>query len=83
MKKYLVDVYLPSVGRHYDVYLPAGKFVGEATALLVDIAESLTGGSFKGTESSVLMDAISGQPVRSDVTVYDAGIRNSSKLILV
>ena len=83
MRKYLVDVYLPSVGKHYDVYLPAGKLVSESTSLLVEIAQSLTGASYKGTENSVLLDAVSGQPIRHDITVYDAGIRNSSKLILV
>ena len=82
MKKYLVDVYLPAAGRHYDVYLPAGKKIGEATRLLVDIAESLAGGSYKGTAESVLLRAESGEPINRGDTVYDAGIRNSSKLIL-
>lgn len=83
MKKYLVDVYLPASGKHYDVYLPTGKLIGEATQLLVNIAESLSGGSYKGTEDSVLLDATSGEPLNRNVTVYDAGIRNSSKLILI
>ena len=83
MKKYLVDLYLPTVGKHYDVYLPAGKTVNESTGLLVEIAESLTGGSYKGTENSVLLDAETGMPLHGRVTVYDAGIRNSSRLILI
>jgi len=83
MKKYLVDVYLPASGKHYDVYLPAGKKIGEATQLLVNIIESLSGGSYKGTADTVLLDANSGEPFNRNVTVYDTGIRNSSRLILV
>ena len=83
MKKYLVAVYLPASGKHLDVYLPTGKQIGEATQLLVNIAESLSGGSYKGTVNSVLLDASNGEPFNRSDTVYDAGIRNSSKLILI
>ena len=83
MKKYLVDVYLPAVGRHYDALLPAGKPVAEATHLLVLLAESLSGGSYEGTDQAVLLDAESGLPLPREDTVYDAGIRNASQLILI
>lgn len=83
MKKYLVDVYLPALGAHYDVYLPAGKQIGEAVSLLSGIMESLSGGGFKSREDSVLLDADDGKPVDYDISVYEAGIRNSSRLILI
>jgi hypothetical protein len=83
MKKYLVSVYLPSTGKHYDAYLPIGKRIGEATQLLVNIAESLSGGSYKGSFDTVLINATNGEPFNQSDTVYDAGIRNSSKLILI
>jgi hypothetical protein len=83
MRKYLVDVYLPAAGKHYDVLLPMGKQIGEATQLLVKIAESLSGGSYKGSANSVLLNADTGEPLNRVATVYDAKIRNSSKLILI
>lgn len=83
MTKYLVDVYLPASGEHFDTYLPAGKYVGEATALLVKICESFSKGSFKGTSGTVLINAADGEIYDCNTTVYDAGIRNSSKLILI
>lgn len=83
MKKYLVDIHLPAAGKHYDAYLPSGKLIGEATTLLVNIMESLSGGIYKGTPDSVLLDAVSGEPYDRNTTVYDAGIRNASKLILI
>ena len=42
MKKYLVDVFCPSVGCHYDAYLPSNKRIREVTQLLVKLAGSLT-----------------------------------------
>ena len=83
MKKYLVDVYLPAAGKHLDVYLPTGKKIGEATKLLVNVAESLSDGSYKGTANAVLLNANNGEPFNPNDTVYDVGIRNSSKLILI
>lgn len=83
MKKYLVDLYLPTSGKHYDVYLPAGKSIGEATSLLVSLAETLSGGSYKGSSSSVLLNADDGELFSQNDTVYEAGIRNSSRLILI
>jgi hypothetical protein len=82
MNKYLVDIHLPAAGKHYDAYLPAGKRIGEATRLLVSITESLSGGNYQGTADSVLLDAASGEPYNRNLTVYDAGIRNGSQLIL-
>lgn len=83
MKKYLVDIYIPSANKHYDVYLPGGKRIGEATRLLVNIAETLCDGEYKGTKDSVLLNAMNGAPYDRNLTVYDAGIRNASKLILI
>lgn len=83
MRKYLVDLYLPAAGIHYDAYLPAGKTIGEASALLVKLVESLSDGSYKGTADSVLLNAENGEVYDRSATVYDAGIRNSSRLILI
>lgn len=83
MTKYLVDIYLPASGEHFDAYLPAGKLVGEAAALLVHIVSSLSDGNFTGTADTVLINAENGEVLNRNITVYDAGIRNSSRLILI
>ena len=83
MKKYLVDVYLPAAGEHFDVRLPTGKRVREAVELLGLLAEPLTNGNYQPGSSSMLLDAQTGQQLPMDVTVHDAGVRNASRLILV
>ena len=83
MKKYLVDVYLPTIGQHYDAYLPSERRIYEAMKLLADIAESLGSGTFRSRDISMLMDAETGEPFDPGITVREAGIRNSSHLILI
>lgn len=83
MNKYLVDIYLPACGKRYDVYLPAGIKVGEATNLLINMMESLSKNNFKGTKNTVLINADNGNLFDCNVTVHDAGVRNSSRLILI
>ena len=83
MKKYLVDVYLPAAGKHLDVFLPAGKQIGEVIRLLVTLAEQLSSGSYKGTADAMLLNAESGEPYCVTTTVEDAGIRNAAHLILI
>ena len=83
MKKFLVDVYLPAAGKHFDAYLPAAKQIGEATRLLAELAGPLSGGSYQGTADALLLDAGSGRPFPRGDTVADAGIRNAARLILI
>ncbi len=83
MKKYLVDVYLPSSGEHFDVFLPANKLIGDVLSLLVDTVVPLSGYSFQRTVDTVLINAIDGGIYDLNSTVFDSGIRNASKLILI
>lgn len=83
MKKYLVDVYLPTVGKHLNAYVPSTKEVGEVINLLAKAAESLTDGSYKASPEAMLMNAVSGAPYELSITIEEAGIRNASQLILI
>lgn len=82
MTKYIVDLFIPGTGAHYDVWLPAGKTIAETTELLKSIASSLSHGDYQGTVDSVLINAENGALFSPKLTVYDSGIRNSSRLIL-
>lgn len=83
MKKYLVDVYLPAAGKHFDVFLPENKYIGEAVSLIAEAIIPLSGNRFEKTPYTVLINANNGMVYDSNITVFDAKIRNSSKLILI
>ena len=83
MKKYLVDVYLPTAGTHLNVFIPNTKQIGEVIGLLARAAEALPGIGYKATPDAMLFHAYSGMPYDLFLTVEEAGIRNASKLILI
>lgn len=83
MNKYLVDVFLPASGEHFDAFLPNNKLIGEVVALLSEIVMPLSGHCFEKTADTVLVNADSGEIYDFNTTVYDAGIRNSTRLILI
>lgn len=83
MNKYLVDVYLPASGEHFDVFLPVNKLIGEVISLLTETIIPLSGNSYKRTPDTVLINAANGEVYDFNTSVFDAGIRNSTKLILI
>lgn len=83
MKKYLVDVFLPASGEHFDAFLPANKLIGEVISLLAETVVPLSGNSYKRTSDTVLINAANGEVYDFNTTVLDSGIRNAAKLILV
>ena len=83
MKKYLVDIYLPAARKHLNVFLPNSKEIGEVIQLLIRVSEPLSGGSYKGSTDTMLLNATTGNPYDLNLTVEDAGIRNASQLILI
>lgn len=83
MKKYLVDVYLPASGEHFDVLLPFNKRIGEVISLLTGTIVPLSGNSYKRTPDTVLINAANGEVYDLNTTVFDSGIKNAAKLILI
>lgn len=83
MKKYLVDIFLPSIGQHYDAIIPSEKQISEAVLLLSRMAEALSGGDYRQTPDAILMWANNGSPLSPELTVQESGIRNGSHLMLV
>lgn len=83
MKKYLVDVYLPTAGLHLDAFLPANKSIGDVLYLLSIMGKNVSNGTYQPTSSSMLLDAENGQELDNQKTVEEAGIRNASRLILI
>ena len=83
MKKYLVDVYLPTIDMHMNAFIPNTKEIGEVTGLLARAAESLSGSSYLATCDTLLFCADDGVAYERSITVEEAGIRNASRLMLI
>ncbi len=83
MNKILVEIYVPAVGKSFDVFLPLTSSMNEVLQLVSNSLAQLSDGKFKPTESTVLCDFDSGSIFDINVTVAELRIENGAKLMLV
>lgn len=83
MKKVLVEVYVPVIDARYDVFIPCASQMSEVLELLKKAVADLSGGHFIPTEETALCYRESGGIINVNMTVYELGIQNGSKLMLI
>ncbi len=83
MKKVLVELYVPITGTSYDVFIPNTSPMSQVTELLKKAAAELSGGLFVPTEESAVCYRENGSVLNVNMTVYELGIHNGSKLMLI
>ncbi|WP_078556663.1 methyltransferase [Bacillus alkalicellulosilyticus] len=82
MNKILVEVYVPVLNNHFDVYLPLTSKVYEIKILLVRALEDMTAGYFISHEN-VICDRHTGEVLDINKSVLDLELINGSKLMLI
>jgi len=83
MNKVLVEVLLPAADMKFDIFIPADSRMHEVKVLITYAISELSGGKFKGDETSILSDANSGLIFNIDMTVAELGIINGARLMLI
>lgn len=83
MNKILVEVRLPSADVTYDVYFPLESPISEVVQLTSKLMSELSGGHFKADKNTVLCDAATGKVLNINTTVFESGLKNGSKLLLI
>lgn len=83
MEKILVEVVLPSASTSYDVYIPLSSPVSEVLFLVSNLLGELSSGYFKADNATVLCDAETGNVLNINTTVFESGLKNGSKLLLI
>ncbi|MBQ5994624.1 MAG: methyltransferase [Clostridia bacterium] len=83
MDKVLVEIFVPVANMSYDVFIPQTSLMSEVLSLVVDSITSLSQGKFKGDETSVLCDAQTGSIFNINLSIYELGIKNGSRLMLI
>ena len=83
MSKVLVEVVVPAADTKFDVYVPVDVKMSEVKSLITGIISDLTEGKFVGDENSVLCDFETGIIFNINMIVFDLGIKNGSKLMLI
>ena len=81
--KLLVEVYLPAAQRSFDMKIPADTRMGEINSLAAALAADLSGGSYRATGASVLVNAENGRIYDINMNASEQDIKNGTKLILI
>ncbi|CEE03270.1 hypothetical protein BT1A1_3489 [Caldibacillus thermoamylovorans] len=83
MNKVLVEIFLPAANQSFDVYIPLESRMSEVLVLVSSLLSDLSDGKYKATQDAVLCDAETGIIFNINMTVFELGIKNGSKLMLI
>lgn len=83
MNKVLVKLYVPAFEVQYDVWIPLNRRIYNVTNLIAKAVDDLCGGNYNPKKQPVLYDKITGQAYNINLTVKEAGIKNSTEIILI
>ena len=83
MKRHTLEIYLPASQQAFDVQVPAGALLSQVASLAGQEISRLSGGTYEADDGSILCDRSSGSILNINMTVWELGLRNGSKLMLI
>lgn len=83
MNKVLVRLYVPMFEAEYDVWLPLNKKIHNITDLLIKGIDDFNGGIYNSRKKPMLYNKITAEPYDINMNVKEAGIRNSTEIVLI
>lgn len=81
--KYLVELYVPSISKIYNIFLPVNRRVGNVVCLINKALFELTNGEYKGTNRSCLYDRESGTRLEPNALIRDTSVKNGSGVVIM
>jgi len=82
MDKLLVEVYVPAISAHYDVFIPRDARVHELLDLISTAIERLSGSLFS-RDSTALCDGETGRIYNNSIMVEEMNLQNGSRMMLI
>ena len=83
MNKILVEVYVPTIEKKYDVLLPINKKIHQIISLMVKAINELCGGYYTPSTMPILYDKLTAKPYDVNLSLASSDIRNGTELILM
>lgn len=85
MNKVLVKLYIPTIEKQYDIWLPLNKKIGNVIILLIKAIREMNEESYKIDENNfpILYDKTTSIPFDVHLTVKESTIRNGTELVLI
>ena len=83
MEKVLVEIFVPAINQSFDMFLPLKEPMYEVLELIKKAVGELSDGLFISNESTAIADRQDGSILNINMTVFELGIQNGSKLMLI
>lgn len=83
MNKILVKLYVPMLGKKYDVRIPPHKRIYNVIYLLVKIINELNDGIYSPNKMPMLYDKLTAIPYDMNLSIKESNIRNGSEIVLI
>ena len=83
MNKILVEVFLPALEQSYDVFIPLESKLSEVILLLTKVLNDLSNGCYIARDDAILCDRETGNIFSINMSVFELGLKNGSKLMLI
>lgn len=83
MNKVLVKLYVPTIEKEYDVWIPLNRRIYTTIKLIVKAINEFTNGEYSPSKLPVLYDRKTAKPFDINLTIGETTIRNGSEIILI
>ena len=81
--KYLVELFVPTLDKIYNVYLPVNRRVGNVISLLNKSLNEITNGEYVGNEHTCLYDRETGQKLEPNQLIRETTVKNGSGILML
>lgn len=83
MNKILINLYVPNLNQHYDLFIPVNEFIWKINKLVVKSISDLNDGKLLMNQNYVIANIETGKIYDNNDIVINTDIRNTSKLALI
>ncbi|MFR5904385.1 MAG: hypothetical protein ACLUGB_05810 [Bacilli bacterium] len=83
MNKILINLYVPNLNQHYDLFIPVNEFIWKINKLVVKSISDLSDGKLLMNQNYVIANIETGKIYDNNDIVINTDIRNTSKLALI
>lgn len=83
MDKILVEIFVPVLNRSFDFFLPLQPPMHEVLELIKKAVTEISDGQFVANENTAICHREDGTIININLSVYELGIHNGSKLMLI
>lgn len=83
MNKILINLYVPNLNQHYDLFIPVNEFIWKINKLVVKSISDLSDGKLLMNQNYVIANIETGKIYDNNDIIINTDIRNTSKLALI